>query len=127
MTKKTEDAALPHETIERIYHSPGRTAIMAAVCAAGRRGVTFGELKAACNLTDGNLNAHLTALVDFGAVKLRKEFVGVKPRTTVFLTKAGLDGFAEYLDALQAVLKTSRAALAPARKDRALLGRAATA
>jgi len=127
MLKKTEENTLPHEALERIYHSPGRTAIMAAVCAAGKAGVTFSELKEACNLTDGNLNAHLTALVNSGAVRMKKEFVGVKPRTTVFLTKAGLDGFTAYLDALQAVLRTSRASLAPAKKARSFLGRAATA
>lgn len=127
MPKPNEEAVRPHEALERIFHSPGRTAIMAAVCAAGRKGMTFGELKEACNLTDGNLNAHLGALSEHGAVRMKKEFVGVKPRTTVFVTKTGLDGFTGYLDALQLVLRTARASLVPARKGAVPSGRAATA
>lgn len=128
MSKQNEETTIPHETIERIFHSPSRTAIMAAVCAAARTGVTFSDLKEACNLTDGNLNGHLNALIGHGAVKMKKEIVGTRPRTTISVTKAGLDGFTHYLDALQTVLKTAKAALGPAsKKSAAFSGRAARA
>jgi hypothetical protein len=127
MAKQTQETALPHEALERIYHSPGRTAIMAAVCAAGKTGITFTDLKDACNLSDGALNAHLTALIGHAAVKMKKEIVGVRPRTTVSVTKAGLDGFAQYLDALQTMLKDAKAALSPSRKTSYVAGRAAEA
>lgn len=113
MSKNETEANIPHQQIERAYHSPVRTAIMAAVCAAARDGITFNELKATCNLTDGNLSAHLAALHEHGAVRFTKEAAGPKSKTTVFATKAGTDGFAAYLDTLQQVLLTAKAALAP--------------
>ncbi|MFA4944646.1 MAG: hypothetical protein WC789_08105 [Lentisphaeria bacterium] len=44
-----------------------------------------------------------------------KEFVGVKPRTSLRLTATGLRQFTAYLDALEAVLKAAQQAVAPAR------------
>lgn len=118
--RKTEQPADLIETLERVFHSPGRMAIMSALCAADRSGMTFTELKLACRLTDGNLNGHLGTLTDAGVVKIRKEFVNEKPRTTVLLTKAGVERFSDYLDALQLALKNAKAALpAPAAKPAA--------
>lgn len=116
--RKIEQPADLIETLERVFHSPGRMAIMSALCAAERSGLTFTELKQTCNLTDGNLNGHLGTLTDAGVVKIRKEFVNDKPRTTVLLTKAGLERFSDYLDALQQALKNAKAAL-PAAKPAA--------
>ena len=99
----------PHELLEKIFHEPNRLAIMSGLCAA-QGGLTFAELKAACNLTDGNLSRHLAVLEEAQAVRIKKEFVGVKPRTTVFLTDTGLDRFNDYLAALEEVLEQARRA-----------------
>ncbi|MBP7275654.1 MAG: transcriptional regulator, partial [Kiritimatiellae bacterium] len=87
------------------------------------------ELKDACGLTDGNLNRHLKALDEANAIRIRKAFVGVKPRTTVYLSKQGLARFGEYLDALEEVLRAAQRALPAAVKERtpALMGRTARA
>ncbi|MCX6997663.1 MAG: transcriptional regulator [Kiritimatiellaeota bacterium] len=108
---------MSHEALERVFHEPNRIAIMSALSLADRKGLAFVELKAAGGLTDGNLNNHLATLREAGAVRITKEFVGAKPRTTVFPTAAGLDRFADYLQALARVLQTARAAL-PARVRR---------
>lgn len=100
-----------HEALERIFHEPSRLAIMSALCAAPD-GLTFNDLKNACNLTDGNLSRHLTVLEGDGVVRIHKEFVGAKPRTTVFLAEAGLDRFTEYLAALEEVLQRAKRAQA---------------
>jgi DNA-binding transcriptional ArsR family regulator len=50
---------------------------MSALCAADGE-LTFSELKASCRLTDGNLNRHLKALDDGGAVRIEKAFVGMR-------------------------------------------------
>lgn len=102
--------------LEKIFHEPNRLAIMSAVCAADA-GVTFGELKETCGLTDGNLNRHLKVLVDAGAVTVSKEFVDNKPRTTITMTKEGLQRFSEYLGALSAVLEKAREALQEEKKE----------
>jgi DNA-binding transcriptional ArsR family regulator len=105
------DITTPGEALGKIFHEPNRLAIMSALCAAPG-GLTFNDLKAACKLTDGNLSRHLAVLEEAGAVRARKSFVGVKPRTTVFITEAGLDRFNDYLTALEAVLEQARCAQA---------------
>jgi DNA-binding transcriptional ArsR family regulator len=117
MSPKPTQLEMPQEALERIFHEPSRLALMAALCAAEPDGLTFTELKNGCDLTDGNLNRHLAVLLEAGAIRQAKEFVGVKPRTTVFLTRNGLRRFSQYLDALQQALQAAQAALpAPARK-----------
>lgn len=110
----------PHEALERIFHEPNRLAIMSALCAA-ENGMTFNDLKAACNLTDGNLNRHLKALEETASVRIEKKFVGLKPRTTVYISPAGLERFRQYLDALETMLKTARNAIPETRKAPAVL------
>lgn len=111
MRKQDEAADIPQEHLERIFHSPARMAILSALCAADRNGLTFTELRQTCDLTDGNLNGHLASLIDEEVVRIKKEFVGLRPRSTVFLTRTGLDRFTQYLDALTQALQTARAAL----------------
>jgi DNA-binding transcriptional ArsR family regulator len=108
-----------HEALERIFHEPGRLAIMSAVCAADK-GLSFTELKESCNLTDGNLNRHLKVLEDAGAVRIEKAFVQSKPRTTVRISRKGLEQFSDYLAALAGVLDKARKAI-PAEKRRPVL------
>jgi DNA-binding transcriptional ArsR family regulator len=114
MAKKNEN---PFSSLERIFHEPNRLAIMSAVCGAGSNGSTFNDIKDQCDLTDGNLSRHLKALEESGMIRINKEFVGAKPRTTVYTTKDGLARFIEYLDNLEAVLQTAaKAASAQRRK-----------
>jgi DNA-binding MarR family transcriptional regulator len=93
-----------------VFHEPRRLAIVSGLCAAGGA-QTFVELRTQLDLTDGNLSRHLKALEVAGVVRLRREFVGVKPRTTVILTEAGRAQFAAYLDSLEAVLAHAAAAV----------------
>jgi DNA-binding transcriptional ArsR family regulator len=89
--------------LERIFHEPGRLIIMSNLLGA-IDGLTFRELKAACELTDGNLSRHLTALERAKAVHIEKSFAGNRPQTTITLSKQGRNDFLAYLQALEAVL-----------------------
>ena len=109
----------PFHALEKIFHEPNRLAIMSALCAADQ-GMSFGELKLTCDLTDGNLNRHLKVLKENKVVRISKTFVADKPRTTVFISAKGLDRFNEYLSALAAVIEQAREAL-PAEKKADLL------
>lgn len=111
---KTSRADQMAETVERVFHEPNRLAVMSAVCASDR-GATFNELKAACGLTDGNLNRHLKVLAEAGAVRIEKAFVDDKPRTTVHVTSLGLARFNDYLAALAKVLQKAKRSLAAQR------------
>jgi len=105
-----------YESLERIFHEPNRLAIMSALCAASG-GLSFSELTDLCHLTDGNLNRHLKVLEEAGAVQIRKAFVDAKPRTTVSISRAGLDRFGDYLAALSEVLLKAKKALPPASRS----------
>ncbi|MCK4564155.1 MAG: transcriptional regulator [Verrucomicrobia bacterium] len=107
----------PFQALEKIFHEPSRLAIMSALCTASD-GATFGELKATCNLTDGNLNRHLKVLRESKAVRVKKAFVDDKPRTTLYITAKGLDRFNDYLEALADVMKQARKALPKSKASR---------
>lgn len=110
-----------HDILEKIFHEPNRLAIVSAVCAADK-GIAFPELRDTCGLTDGNLNRHLKVLEEANVVRIEKQFVHSKPRTTVLLTAAGLKRFQEYLQALQDVLEQARKALLQEKRGAAPLG-----
>ena len=99
----------PFDEIKKVFHEPNRLAIMSALLRAPE-GLSFADLKAACRLTDGNLSRHLKALADLNALKMKKSFVGVKPRTTVYVTDRGRDHFLRYLAALEEVLHAAQTA-----------------
>lgn len=98
-----------------------------SVLGEGGKWLVFRVLREQCGLTDGNLNRHLNVLEEAGAVRIRKTFVKNKPRTTVFITKAGLGRFEEYLVALQRVLETAKQGLKAESKSPGVMGRAALA
>lgn len=102
-------------SLERLFHEPNRMAILSALCASAEP-LSFTDLKETSGLTDGNLSRHLKALQEAGIIRVKKTFVGVKPRTTVVLTEKGLRRFEEYLDALSNVLQRAKDAMASERK-----------
>jgi len=93
----------PYPRLERIFHEPGRLTIMTNLLGAPN-GLTFTELKTACDLTDGNLSRHLAALEKAKAISIKKSFVKNRPQTRVVLSKRGRMDFMAYLQALEAVL-----------------------
>lgn len=111
---------IEYEALEKIFHEPNRLAIMSSVCGSAK-GLTFNELKSERGLTDGNLNRHLKVLEEAGAIRIEKRFVKSKPRTTVHLSKMGLNRFNEYLAALEGVLKKAQSALPADRRATAPL------
>jgi DNA-binding transcriptional ArsR family regulator len=108
-----------YDALEKIFHEPNRLSIMSALCAADA-GLTFGELKDECSLTDGNLNRHLKVLGEAKVIQTKKEFMENKPRTTVSISELGLKRFTEYLEALNEVLVKARKAIPQAKKEMAL-------
>lgn len=106
----------PHARLKRLFHEPNRLAILSALCNAVD-GLTFNELKEECRLTDGNLSRHLKTLRQAKTIRVKKAFVGEKPRTTIYLTDQGRQAFVEYLEALKQVLKRAAEAVAHQEKE----------
>ena len=87
----------PFTALSRVMHEPNRLAIISALAAAVD-GLSFSDLKAECNLTDGNLNRHLKALEEEKIIAQQKDAPeGKRPRTTITLTPAGRKRFVKYL------------------------------
>jgi DNA-binding HxlR family transcriptional regulator len=102
-----KDQRNPYTVIKKLFHEPKRLSIMSILCGS-REGIAFNDLKNAGGFTDGNLNRHLKTLSEAGAVRIKKSFVGAKPRTTISITELGFQRFEVYLEALSNVLKDAK-------------------
>jgi DNA-binding MarR family transcriptional regulator len=93
------------EHFDAVIHERVRLAIVSALAAAPE--MSFGELKALLELTDGNLSTHARTLEDAGYVEIEKSFQGRRPLTTLRLTPQGRKAFLRYLDTLRRVIEQS--------------------
>ena len=66
--------------------------------------VEFKFLKEMLGVSDGNLASHIKTLEAAKYLRVKKEFVGKKPKTSYAVTAAGKKAFNNHLDALEALL-----------------------
>jgi len=83
-----------------------RLAIMAHLAVAEGL-VDFNTLLQELELTKGNLSTHMRKLEEAKLIKVTKEFVGRKPRTTYACTASGKTELKRYLATLESLLKDS--------------------
>lgn len=67
--------------------------------------ISFNDLKAMLEVTDGNLATHLVTLEENGFIKVHKGFIGRKTNTTYSITKIGERGFKDHVRALEGMIK----------------------
>lgn len=67
--------------------------------------VDFITLKELLETTDGNLASHLKTLEGRELIKMKKQFIGRKPRTSYQVTEAGRKLFAQHIEALEKLIK----------------------
>ncbi|MBL4760989.1 MAG: transcriptional regulator [Mariprofundaceae bacterium] len=91
-----------YAALDPVLHQPIRTRIAAFLSARGE--ATFGELKQALKLTDGNLEAHMKKLTQSGYVHASKEKHGKRPLTFYSLSESGKEALASYVSALSGLL-----------------------
>jgi DNA-binding MarR family transcriptional regulator len=72
----------------------------------------FTFLQDLLGLTPGNLSVHLQKLEEAGYVVVEKGFVKRRPKTWVTATSEGREAFAAHVDALEAILRQARGAVA---------------
>ena len=104
-TKLAVDRAA-FDKLEPAIHTKARLAIVSIL--AANESLSFTELRNGLELTDGNLAAHLRALVGAGLVRLRKIGNPNKPTTAVSLSVTGRSAFARYLEGLEHIVKRHR-------------------
>jgi DNA-binding MarR family transcriptional regulator len=70
----------------------------------------FGDLKAMCALTDGNLSRHLQVLEDAGLIAIVKGYDRNRPQTVCRITAEGRRRYLDYLEVLEQVVRDAAAA-----------------
>jgi DNA-binding transcriptional ArsR family regulator len=95
--------ALGVSRLNAVIHERARLGIMSVL--AARSALTFAELKALLDLTDGNLSVHLRILEESGYVAIEKKFVDRRPLTTVKISKKGRLAFEHYVQVLEEIVK----------------------
>ncbi|MBT8326230.1 MAG: transcriptional regulator [Bacteroidia bacterium] len=66
--------------------------------------VDFNTAKELLQVTDGNLASHSSSLEKLEYIKITKEFVGKKPRTSYSATPLGKKAFKAHIDGLEKLL-----------------------
>jgi DNA-binding HxlR family transcriptional regulator len=94
------------EGINKAFESRIRLGIMSAL--AVNEALDFNALKEYLDVTDGNLASHMKALEKEEFVSVTKSFVGKKPNTKYFMTKAGQKAFNDHLKALENLIKSQK-------------------
>jgi len=110
-----EPAPFAYEGLDRVIHERARLGVLTSL-AANPKGLTFGDLRRLCGLTDGNLSRHLTVLQEAGLIEVTKGFERNRPQTLARITPEGRVRFLEYLEVLDRVVRDA-AAVAKAQPD----------
>jgi DNA-binding PadR family transcriptional regulator len=91
---------------DKILYHPARLSIVAHLLRCGGSG-TWSAIWRATDTNPGNIAAHFEVLENAGAVTVLKEIVGKRVRTTVVLTDAGRQAFADHMAAMKAITEPS--------------------
>jgi DNA-binding MarR family transcriptional regulator len=96
----------PFLQLDRVIHERGRLAIMSMLAASPE--LSFTELRDTLEMTDGNLTTHMRTLQEAGYVSIAKSYRNRRPLTTVSLTAAGRQAFAQYVALLEQIVKQAK-------------------
>lgn len=93
----------PIEQLNKVFDSRIRIGIMSALMV--NEEVSYNDLKALMDVTDGNLASHLKTLEENTHIKVHKGFIGRKTNTLYSITKTGEKAFRAHIDALEKIIK----------------------
>lgn len=92
----------PATGLDRLIHERTRLALISAL--AANTLLTFNDLKALLDISDGNLSAHARKLEDAGYIDCSKGYDGRMPRTEYRLTAAGRAALQKYIAHMEALI-----------------------
>ena len=108
MSPDDHDAPHAYPGLDRVLHEKARLGILVAL-SSRPDGVLFPDLKALCELTDGNLSRHLAVLSEAALVEIWKTSDGgSRAKTLGRLSEEGRAAFRSYLDELERVLEDAK-------------------
>ena len=102
--RSSKSRGLPE--LDRLIHERMRLGIVSALAANST--LTFNELKALLQCSDGNLSVHARRLEEAGYVACTKSFQDRLPQTAYRLTAEGRRAFERYVAHLEAVIRHAR-------------------
>ncbi len=97
-------ARFAYEGLDRLIHERARLSVLTSLI-AHPGGLTFGDLKQLCDLTDGNLSRHLRVLEKAGLIEIAKGYERNRPQTLCRITRSGRTRFLNYLNTLEQVVR----------------------
>jgi DNA-binding HxlR family transcriptional regulator len=90
--------------LSRVIHERARLSVLTSLM-THPKGLTFGDLKQLCSLTDGNLSRHLRVLEKGKMVEIEKGHERNRPQTVCRMTPLGRRRYLEYLSTLEQVVR----------------------
>lgn len=87
--------------LDENIHAPVRFAIVAALASVDE--AEFAAVRDAVEVSDSVLSKAASALESVGYVRIKKGYVGKRPRTWLALTRAGRAAYAAHLAALREI------------------------
>ena len=93
-------------SLDNLVHHRIRLGIVSALAAV--ESLTFNEIKALLETTDGNLSVHARKLEDAEYITCTKTFDSRRPRTEYRLTPAGRRELTRYLTHMEALIRATR-------------------
>jgi DNA-binding MarR family transcriptional regulator len=97
-------ARFAYEGLDRVIHERARLSVLTSLL-TNPKGLTFGDLKQLCALTDGNLSRHLSVLENAKMVEIAKGHDRNRPQTVCRITANGRKRYLEYLSTLEQVVR----------------------
>jgi DNA-binding MarR family transcriptional regulator len=91
----------PRTRLDELIHQPVRFSLMAALARAEE--LEFRFLRDALGVSDSVLSRQASTLEGAGYVRIRKGFVGKRPRTWLSLTEPGRKTFEEHVQTLREI------------------------
>jgi predicted ArsR family transcriptional regulator len=98
------EARFAYEGLDRVIHERARLSVLTSLV-TNPRGLSFGDLKQLCALTDGNLHRHLRVLEEEKIVESVKKIDRNRPLTVCRITASGRVRYVEYLATLEQVIR----------------------
>jgi DNA-binding MarR family transcriptional regulator len=100
----SNEGRFAYEGLDRVIHERARLSVLTSLI-TNPKGLTFGDLKQLCALTDGNLSRHLRVLERGKMVEILKGHDHNRPQTVCRITPSGRKRYLEYLSTLEQVVR----------------------
>lgn len=111
MTEPPRTGQHPRHGLDDVIHAPIRFSIMATLSAVDK--AEFSLVRDTVEISDSALSKQATVLEQAGYVRIKKGYVGKRPRTWLSLTAAGRTAYAAHVTALTTIARSLAATSTP--------------